>query len=137
VRENPNRLSLAKFTAGASAGDLVLNGGDQSGALAFQSLETLRIAFNQAGELSAGNATLSQFTAQFLGNAGLQAQRATNLEEDNQALLGELQERLSDVSGVNLDEELANLVVFQNAYSAAARVLTSVQDLYDSLLNAV
>lgn len=137
VRENPNRLSLAKFTAGASAGDLVLNGGDQSGALALQSLETLRIAFNQAGELSAGNATLSQFTAQFLGNAGLQAQRATNLEEDNQALLGELQERLSDVSGVNLDEELANLVVFQNAYSAAARVLTSVQDLYDSLLNAV
>jgi flagellar hook-associated protein 1 FlgK len=137
IRENPNTLGLSVLSTTAAVGELALNDGDQRGALAFQEIETLQVGFEQAGELNAGNVTLSQFTAQFLGNAGLQALRATNLEEDNQALLGELQERLSDITGVNLDEELANLVVFQNAYSAAARVLTSVQELYDSLLNAV
>jgi flagellar hook-associated protein 1 FlgK len=137
VRENPNTLGLSVLSPTALVGELALNSGDQRGALALQRIETLQIGFAQAGELNTGNVTLSQFTAQFLGNAGLQALRATNLEEDNQALLGELQQRLSDVTGVNLDEELANLVVFQNAYSAAARVLSSVQELYDSLLNAV
>jgi flagellar hook-associated protein 1 FlgK len=44
-------------------------------------------------------------------------------------------ERLSSVSGVNLDEELANTVLFQNAYSASARIITVVSTLFDTLLN--
>ena len=87
--------------------------------------------------MKASSVTLSQYVARFLGNAGLQAQRAQNLEEDNLALQQEVSQRNSDVSGVNMDEELSNLVVYQNAYNAAARVLSSVQELYDSLLAAV
>lgn len=39
------------------------------------------------------------------------------------------------VSGVNLDEEMTNLVTFQNAYSAAARVLTAIDEALDTLIN--
>ncbi|WP_432514942.1 flagellar hook-associated protein FlgK [Kineococcus sp. SYSU DK001] len=41
------------------------------------------------------------------------------------------------VSGVNLDEEMTNLVAYQHAYSAAARVLTTMDEALDTLLNMV
>lgn len=137
IKEDPNRLALAQFDLTAAAGEVALTDGDQRGALAFQQLETALVHFDAAGELKANSVTLSQYVARFLGNAGLQAQRAQNLEEDNLALQQEIAQRNADVSGVNMDEELANLVVYQNAYGAAARVLSSVQELYDALLAAV
>lgn len=137
IKSDPNLMALAKFDLTAAVGEVALTDGDQRGALAFQQLETKLVDFNSAGELKASSVTLSQYVARFLGNAGLQAQRAQNLEEDNLALQQEIAQRNADVSGVNMDEELANLVVYQNAYGAAARILSSVQELYDSLLAAV
>ncbi|WP_262691279.1 flagellar hook-associated protein FlgK [Kordiimonas aestuarii] len=137
IKSDPNLLALSVFDTSAAIGEVVLTDGDQRGALAFQQLETSLVSFAAAGELKSSSVTLSQYVARFLGNAGLQAQRAQNLEEDNIALQQEVAQRNADVSGVNMDEELANLVVYQNAYSAAARVLSSVQELYDNLLAVV
>jgi len=137
VQDNPTLLASAAYEFTAPAGAAVLSAGDQSGVLALQNLETSLVSFEAAGELVAGDVTFSQYVSRFLGNAGVIAERVTNLEEDNRALQFELQQRQSDFSGVNLDEELANLVIFQNAYSAAARILSSVQELYDSLLESV
>lgn len=137
IQNNPGLLALGAFDRTAAVGEVALTSGDQRGALALQNLETSLVSFNEAGELRAGNVTLSQYMGRLLGNAGLMAQRAENFEEDNLALQQEVSQRNSDVSGVNLDEELANLVIFQNAYNAAARILSSVQELYDSLLSAV
>lgn len=137
VADDPGQLALSVFDASGAVGDVVLTNGDQRGALALQSLQTSLVSFEDAGELKATNVTLSQYVARFLGNAGLQAVRASNFEEDNKALQEEIGARNSDVSGVNLDEELANLIVYQNAYNAAARILSSVQELYDSLLASV
>lgn len=137
IKESPDLLALSVFDQTATAGNVALTKGDQRGALAFQTLETTLVNFNDAGELKSSSVTLSQYVSRFLGNAGLQAARASNFEEDNLALQQEIGQRNSDISGVNLDEELANLVVYQNAYNAAARLLSSVQELYDSLLAAV
>lgn len=137
IQIDPNLLALGSFDATAVVGSVALTSGDQRGALALQNLETTLVEFESAGELRGGNVTLSQYVGRFLGNAGLMAQRAENFEEDNSALQEEVFQRNADVSGVNMDEELSNLVVYQNAYNAAARILSSVQELYDSLLNAV
>jgi len=137
IANDPARLALSVFDAAGAPGDVVLTNGDQRGALAIQNLQTSLVSFSDAGELKGTNVTLTQYVARFLGNAGLQAVRAANFEEDNLALQQEISARNSDVSGVNLDEELANLVVYQNAYNAAARILSSVQELYDTLLAVV
>ncbi len=137
IQNDPNLLALGSFDVTAAVGEVALTSGDQRGALALQNMETTLVGFESAGELRSGSVTLSQYVARILGNAGLMAQRAENFEEDNQALQQEVFQRNADVSGVNMDEELANLVVYQNAYNAAARILSSVQELYDSLLNAV
>lgn len=55
---------------------------------------------------------------------------------DETALLDILQTDLLNESGVNLDEELANLVVFQTAFAASARVVSAVDELFQELLNA-
>ncbi|WP_374764650.1 flagellar hook-associated protein FlgK [Yunchengibacter salinarum] len=137
IQDSPDQLSLAKFDDTGGVGATGLTSGDQRGALAFQRAETSLVQFAEAGELRQTNVTMSQYVGNFLGNAGLMGARAENLEEDNQALQLELEERNADVSGVNMDEELANLVTYQNSYNAAARVLSSVQELFDSLLSAV
>ncbi len=137
ISESPDLLALSVFDQTAAIGSVALTKGDQRGALAYQGLETTLVTFSDAGELKSSSLTLSQYVSRFLGNAGLQAARATNFEEDNLALQQEVGQRNSDVSGVNLDEELANLVIYQNAYNAAARILSSVQELYDGLLAAV
>lgn len=46
-------------------------------------------------------------------------------------------QRYQSDTGVNLDEEIANLQVLQNAYAASARLLTVVQEMFDTLQNAV
>lgn len=48
-----------------------------------------------------------------------------------------IKEQISEVRGVNLDEELQDLIVFQRAYSASARVMSSVQDMLDEIINMV
>ena len=137
VFADPTLMAIGMFDNTVVVGDQALTAGDQRGALAFQEVETAFLDFAAAGELRATNATLSQYVARFLGNTGLMAKRATDLQADNSALQAELTQKNADVSGVNMDEELANLVVYQNAYNAAARMLSSVQELYDALLNAV
>ncbi len=56
---------------------------------------------------------------------------------DEETLQDLLQQQLSNDSGVNIDEELGNLIVVQTAYSAAARVVSAVDELFQELLNAV
>ena len=137
VASDVSRLAMARFDLSAAVGEVAVSAGDQSGALAFQMLETTVVSFDDAGELTGRTTTLSTYAGEVLASAGLMAERATNSEADNGALQLEVSQRLADVTGVNLDEELANLVVYQNSYNAAARIVTSVQELFDTLLAAV
>lgn len=57
--------------------------------------------------------------------------------EDDSTFRDLLSDQLLRESGVNLDEELANLIVVQTAYSASARVLNAIDDLFQELLNTL
>jgi len=65
-----------------------------------------------------------------LGSFGFMVENQMNVVES-------LNARIASVSGVSLDEEGANLVRFQNSYNAAAKVISTVQEMYDTLLNIV
>ncbi len=130
-------LATARFKSTALVGETAVFKGDQSGALEFQKLESKEIAFSDAGELAAQVRTLSSFNGAVIGNFAALAERAKTASDDAGNLKAEIEQRRTSTSGVNLDEELANLVVFQNSYNAAARVMGSVQALYDSLLSVL
>lgn len=78
--------------------------------------------------------TLGDYSSQIIGQAASMAAAA----KDNSTFQSQLQSQLATqagaVSGVNIDEELSNLIQYQNAYSANARVITVVQTLYQTLL---
>ncbi len=57
--------------------------------------------------------------------------------ENQQNVVAALNAKMASVSGVSLDEEGANLVRYQNSYNAAARVISTVQSMYDTLMNMI
>ncbi len=57
--------------------------------------------------------------------------------ENQLSVVASLSARMASISGVSLDEEGANLVRYQNSYNAAAKVIATVQEMYDTLLNIV
>ena len=112
-------------------------------------------------EITNGSGTFTNFRNSFLGpNAGidtgifsanniidyaqkvidetsqdyLQAQSAFDNED---TLRGILQREFSDDSGVNIDEEMSNLIVVQTAYAAAARAVTAADEMFQELINSI
>ena len=93
-------------------------------------------AFAAAGGVPATTTTLSQYAGQVIGNAATTAAAATSNANDQSALLSQMQSQYSSATGVNLDSELSTLIVYQNAYSASARVISTIQTMYQALMNA-
>ena len=61
------------------------------------------------------------------------AERAKNAEASERALVENLAFRQGSVSGVSLDEELSKLVLYQQAYTVSARLVSVTHDLFDEL----
>ena len=81
--------------------------------------------------------TLLGFVQQFTTLQGQQAASAQQLADGQNVVLATLQNKLNQSSGVDIDEEMAHLLALQNAYSANARVMSTVKDMFDSLLQSV
>lgn len=73
--------------------------------------------------------------AETIAEIGSTGRAARETAETNGALLAELSARASAAAGVNLDEELANLVLYQRAYGANARVISAIDELWRTLLD--
>jgi len=136
IAANSQRLGLAKLDITAP-GAAALGKSDDRGALALHALQEFSVAFAQAGHLSGVTLTLADYTGQLLGNAAQLAGHAANARLHTEAIKAEIDAQISSVSGVNLDEEMANLVVYQNSYNAAARLIKAAQELLDTLLAVI
>ncbi|MCA3629490.1 MAG: flagellar hook-associated protein FlgK, partial [Methylobacterium sp.] len=78
--------------------------------------------------------TASQFLDRVIAAQTQASSNAKALSEGQEVVLSTLRERASEVSGVNTDQELADLVEIQNIYAANARIISSVRDMFDALL---
>jgi flagellar hook-associated protein 1 FlgK len=81
------------------------------------------------------NGTLPAFMRQVISQQGEAAQAADSLKQGQDVVYSSLQQRFNSASGVNIDEEMANLLSLQNSYAANARVLSTVKAMMDALLN--
>ncbi len=90
-----------------------------------------------AGVLESGTVSVTQAVERLTGNLGLQT-RSAQMSRDAEALVNEGDLAARDaISGVNLDEEAANMLRFQQAYGAAAQIIAISGQMFDTLLNAV
>jgi flagellar hook-associated protein 1 FlgK len=81
--------------------------------------------------------TLEAYFKDAIDKLGVQAQEASRMVTNQQQLLDSLNQTKDSVSGVSLDEEMANLVQFQHAYSANAKVISTVDELLDVVVNGL
>jgi flagellar hook-associated protein 1 FlgK len=81
--------------------------------------------------------SLLSFTQQILSMQGNAADAAKQLADGQDVVLNTLQNKMNATSGVNIDDEMAHLLSLQNAYSANARVMSAVKDMYTALLQSI
>ena len=86
--------------------------------------------------LKGSTATYGEVYNNLLSDVAVRTQRAQSSAETETALLGSALDRQSSLQGVNLDEEAANLVRYQQAYQAAAQVVAVANEVFDTLLRA-
>ena len=140
IKSDPSKIALARLdtSAAAVAGTVpALTAGDATGAVALHDLADTVVSFDAAGNLNATSGTLTSYAALLISDISSQAAFADLSAQDQRALLNELTQRLDNTTGVNMDEELAQLVIFENAYNASARLIAVAQELFDTLLSIV
>ena len=103
--------------------------GDNSNMLKIADLQNQKI-------MNDGKATFSDVYSGLLSEVGAKAGNADTSMQTMEILQAQSYERLQSMSGVNMDEEAANLLQFQQHYSAAARVISVASELFDTILQA-
>ncbi|HWU68598.1 MAG TPA: flagellar hook-associated protein FlgK [Stenotrophobium sp.] len=110
-------------------GPMSANSGDNGNAV-------LLAGLSSKGVLNGGNTSLSAANTAMVSQIGSIAQLASARSDAAQAIQQQTQKDSDAVSGVNLDEEAADLVRYQQAYQAAAQVISTAQNLFQTLLSA-
>jgi flagellar hook-associated protein 1 FlgK len=131
---DPREIALATNEGIDSAGNsYVINGpmpGDNRNGLALAGLE------NNLGMLG-GTASYQDAYGLVVSEVGVLTSAAKVASSAQETLLNNAKESWGNVSGVNLDEEAANLIKFQQSYQAAAQMITVSNTIFDSLLGAI
>ncbi len=79
--------------------------------------------------------SLEGYLKGYLAEIGVEASHANKMLDSEQALVDSLVNQRESVSGVSVDEEMTNLVKFQHSYAASARVITTIDEYLDLLIN--
>ena len=114
------------FTVQSNAGGT----GDNTNALAFANQQS-------QGLLSGGTVSISGAVSGLISGAGAQAQQVNTAQTAQTAVNSQAQTNLQSVTGVNLDQEAANLMQWQQAYQASAQALAVANGLFTTLIDSV
>lgn len=106
---------------------------DNANALAIAELRHTKLMENDYS--GAPTATLTTFYDSFISQLGVEKNEASSNSDSRQFLVEQFEARQSEIAGVSLDEELANLVKYQHTYQASARVISTVEKMLDVLFN--
>ena len=86
--------------------------------------------------LNNGTASLNASAGQFVGDIGVKTNQAQVTRDASKIVSDEASQALQSVSGVNLDEEAANLVRYQQAYMAIAQMIRVADTIFQSVIEA-
>ncbi|MBE6348115.1 MAG: flagellar hook-associated protein FlgK [Spirochaetaceae bacterium] len=81
------------------------------------------------------NKTFDDYFAESVTNVALKGEQAQLNYESQIAIMSDLRAMRDSISGVNIDEELADIIKFQHGYNAAAKFITVVDELLDTVIN--
>ena len=115
------------------AAGLTTNQGDGDNALVMAQTQDW-MTMNRPSLAASGTATFAQYYNSLVGQAGVDAKDANSALNQQEAISMQIENRREQVGGVALDEEMVNLIKFQHAYQASARLVTVVDTMLQTLL---
>ncbi|WP_417789254.1 flagellar hook-associated protein FlgK [Terasakiella pusilla] len=120
-----------------TGGEYYVSAGDNKIASDFSSAFNSQQTFSGAGGLGGTSETFNDYASSILALSSSQAAN-NKLDVDIQSsLVNSLSHRNDSQKGVNLDEELSQLILYEQAYSAAARIISVIQTMFETLEGAV
>jgi flagellar hook-associated protein FlgK len=140
-------LGLNSLFSGSDASDIALNktieldprnlaasatGADSDNGALRKLIDTRGQSLSELGGVSTG-----EYYGDLVGGVGFEIDSTKNAQQTEQTLFDSLQSRRDQTSGVNTDEELVNMLQFQQAFSAASRYITVVNATNDDILRMI
>lgn len=105
-----------------------VNAGDGRAAVEIASIRNTKVMIGH-------ERTLDDYFADSVTNVGLKGEQAENNLKSNMAIMDDLRTMRDSISGVNIDEELSDIIKFQHGYNAAAKFVTIWDSLIDTVIN--
>jgi flagellar hook-associated protein 1 FlgK len=84
-----------------------------------------------------GGATVQSFYQSMIGQLGVDGEQAGRLHYNSGTIMLAVDNKRASVSAVSLDEEMTNMIIFQQAYNASARMITVVDETLDKIINGM
>jgi flagellar hook-associated protein 1 FlgK len=133
VELNPTLVSRGTTQYNSDTGEFYLSAGDNTNASQMASLFTSVQSFDSAGGLTTGNLVFSDYASSIISGASNRAATVESNLSYQTTLADSLELKNAEISAVNLDEELSQLMIYQQSYSAAAKVISTTQQMFDIL----
>lgn len=135
IQDDPGRIATSLRTVTDTAGEQVAKGNNTLALLTSQ-LKDSKFTFGTQGQgAMIAEGTVDDYFRSVVGQLGVQSKEAIRNTTNQKALVDQIDSRKQSVSGVSIDEEMSNMIMFQHAYSAAARVMTTFDQVLDKVIN--
>lgn len=111
--------------------------GNNNNALAIASIK-FKVIQKGTGPLDfSESSTVDEYYRYTISEYGVFGQEAKRNAQNSEATLGMVENQRQSVSGVSIDDEMAEMVKYQHAYNASARAMTSVDEILDKIINGM
>jgi len=120
-----NHIAAAQSASGGAG-----LSGDNTNAVAIANLQNSQT-------MNGNTASYNDYYSSLISEVGIDVQQADHRYEYQSSMAAQLDNYRESVSGVSLDEEMVNLIKYQHAYDAAAKLISTVDEMLQTLINMV
>ncbi len=137
LQSNPSKLPTGAVEWNSDTSQYYLSEGDNTTALQMSNAMSANVTMAAAGQIGTGSYTFSSYASASISLVAQASSNTTSQQSTQQTLSDSLNYQYTSQSGVNLDEEVANMTNYQQAYAASARVISTLNAMLSDLLDIV
>ncbi len=137
ITENANLIACGSPDFDSTKGAYVINGASNNIANKLAESFTATQVFKQSGDMAKTSTTLANYTSTFVGNVASLTNTMESSYQYQSALTDAISYKEAQVSGIDIDEELSQMIIYQQSYAACAQVFTASKEILDILMGIV
>ncbi len=135
LQGNPSKLPTGAVQWNTDTGKYYLSEGDNTSTLQMAAAMTAKNTMQAAGNIGNGSYSLTDFTSSSIALVSQASSNVTSQQSYQSTLQSNLKYQYTSTTGVNIDEEVSNMMNYQQAYAASARVISTVNAMLSDLMD--